>query len=192
MAPPRKRAGTLRCRDPDVEIAAAIQASLYEQPYRTVSLPLPERKPRSDMAGIVRADQDAEYLETIAELDRRDQIEQARLAKEQQKQQQENKAKLIERETILTLVETLEPEPEEGCEVKVVLPQGRIVSRKFAVNVNGNDVYLWVASQEEMFDGQKFPIPFRLAFGVQTVLERLETLEGQKISRRVQFRVLPL
>jgi hypothetical protein len=186
--------------DPDMAMAQAIEQSLREHAASHAPPQRPQNfqfryQPRAesppfDMSGFVRADQDAEYLETVREVQRRQQADRDRRAQEEANRKREIDAKVIERETILALVETLDPEPEDGCEVRVVLPRGRIVARRFAPEVNGNDVYLWISSQDEMFDRDKFPIAFRLVFGVQTVLERMETLEVQNIARRVQFRVL--
>ena len=141
-----------------------------------------------DGGDIIRRNQDSEYHEAEREMDRRERAQ-------RQKQKEEDKRAKARREederlavvrsvmksAVVNLARGLGDEPEDGVPVAVNLPSRRRIVRKFSVESLGEDVYTWVAGEDEMFQDDLTPLKFELRRVLGQILERDKTLDEQKL-----------
>jgi hypothetical protein len=83
-------------------------------------------------------------------------------------------------------------EPTNGVIISVCLPNAKRVTRKFGANDSGENIFAFVANNDEMFDEKSLPLNFGLICGGSQMvrLDRCRTLSEQGIERRVLLHVI--
>jgi hypothetical protein len=96
------------------------------------------------------------------------------------------------RQIIRRRADQLPPEPENGVTIAICLPDLKRVTRKFGAEEKGENVFVFVAKEDQMFDENWRPRKFELAMGGpgSPNLDRTRTLGQQGINRRSLLRVV--
>jgi hypothetical protein len=129
----------------------------------------------------IKARQDAEYEAMLAEQHEREAAEDRRMQERARSDQMQ--------QFILNQLqqdfEELGPEPSDGISVRIQLPSGRAINRKFPITSDGNDVYV-VAAHAIWREFGTPPLTFELR-SVNMVLQRDVTLEEQGFVQNTRF-----
>jgi hypothetical protein len=96
----------------------------------------------------------------------------------QEREIQAQKARVMER------VQQLGPEPSDGVQLRVRLPDGQPIGRRFGTNLNGEDVYDWVVTQMD-----DFILNFKLVWGSKE-LDKDQRLDEQGVIGNTLFMVV--
>ncbi|OHS98579.1 hypothetical protein TRFO_08876 [Tritrichomonas foetus] len=80
-------------------------------------------------------------------------------------------------------------EPQNGLLLAVALPSGQRISRKFNPDTIANDVYIWVAANENMVTSGARLDSFNIVGPTGTILDSQKTLNEQSIASRTLFSI---
>ena len=147
----------------------------------------------------IRCDQDAEYnealriaqqMEAAKARKRREEAELQRKLKEEREALED--VKLVQKQAILDLAQSLGDEPEDGVPIVVQLPNRKRITRKFKRDSEGSDVYTWVSAQNEMFVDETVPLSYDLVMMFGQVLDKEKTLDDQKVIKKTLINVMTL
>lgn len=161
--------------------------------------PLPTRTPSSQ----IREDQNQEYIRAEKQAKEQQEIENQRKELEQIEQnriEQENieKAKreaILRQKTkdqIFKLAQELAEPSSNSVQIAIMMPSRKRIIRKFSKNSPADDVYIFTAAQEELFDEDSVPIQFELVLSYGGTLKKGKTLEDQGITTSTLFNVITL
>jgi hypothetical protein len=95
------------------------------------------------------------------------------------------------RSSIRKRAEQIPPEKANGIAIAICFPDQKRILRKFDPTQSAEDVWAFVANNDQMFDGANRPMSFEIAFGTgNSVLDKTRTLAEQGITGRTMMRVL--
>ncbi|OHS95846.1 hypothetical protein TRFO_38005 [Tritrichomonas foetus] len=94
-----------------------------------------------------------------------------------------------ERDTIIALCGALQPEPTNGIRIAVQLPSGERKMRKFDKNTLGEDVFFWIANNDELFNEDGKPKRYYIQNADRKFDVNL-TLEEQGIIRATLLNII--
>lgn len=145
----------------------------------------PNRFPNRTDSGIDREEQNQEYLQALMLEKAREEHERelkgreeamARAAAESARKaaEEEKRMNQITRQSILDAAAKLPPPPAKGIQLAINCPSKKRLMRVFPANATANDVYIFVASQDEFFSPEGKPLKFVLGqtFGGNLDLEK--------------------
>ena len=149
-----------------------------------------------DGGDFIRENQDSEYHDAEREMERRERAKRRKQNEEDKREKARRdeadrlaEVRSVAKRAILELARALGEEPEDGVPVAVNLPSTRRIVRKFAVESKGEDIYTWVAGEDEMFQDDMVPLKFDLRMVLGQMLERDKTLDEQKLQRKFLLNV---
>lgn len=87
-------------------------------------------------------------------------------------------------------LQLLPPEPADGVQMAILLPNNKKVMRKCNLNEDANAIYTIVEGQENMYEKDDSLIPYKIIFGINNELLRNVPLVDQGIKSRNMFKVL--
>jgi hypothetical protein len=104
---------------------------------------------------------------------------------------EESKAELL-RQRIRQRADQIPPEPANGVTIAICMPDSKRVTRKFGVDDSAENVFAFVANNDQMFDEKANPFRFDLAQGRPGLpnLDRKRTLAQQGVCGRILLRVV--
>jgi hypothetical protein len=157
---------------------------LSYSPCRRWYGPRPGRKVESGL----RQNQDVDYWRAEQAASERSAREAAIRAEQQQKEQKTAADLKARHDAISARAAQVPPEPANGIQLAIVLPDRTRIMRKFSRDQSADDVAAFVANLKQLFDSKGRPIEFDLCCGM-TPLDRNQTLEQQGITGRTLLTV---
>ena len=141
---------------------------------------------------LIRMQQNQEYQEALEnaqeiERQRHREEEEERNNEEEAAEQHENYNKSIKEK-----FREIGEEPSDGLLLAVTLPDSTKITRRFAPNSLGNDVYIWVSSIDSMIESGHHFCGFNLVGPKGAIIEYDKSLHDQNIESRTMFSVLDL
>ena len=126
----------------------------------------PDNRPNRTVSGQIREEQNQEYIRVMNDMKRREMEENEKKEKEEKmraiaEEQIKNKRERIYNEKKKMLLD-LGNEPQNGVQICVQFPNGVRKSRKFDTSHLCDELFTFVAGQDELFDENKESIPFSL------------------------------
>jgi hypothetical protein len=138
-------------------------------------------------------EQDREFEEAIQEnIETNNRIAAAkRAAEEEETQRQTNARSRIEelRDLIRERASEIPPEPMNGIMIAICFPDMKRLTRKFGLDESCENIFAFVANDEQMFDDNSGPLKFSLMVGIVS-LNKEQTLAQQGLTTRTLVRVL--
>ena len=110
------------------------------------------------------------------------------VVKEQPKQVLEKKMTI--KDQYIEKAKKLGPEPSDGIRIGFTFHDGKRLIRKFNPKSKGNDLKVFIAACDQMFDKDGNPLGFTLQQNLGPKLELDQSLQKQGISKSVMFSVV--
>jgi hypothetical protein len=153
----------------------------------------PPSFPVRESSGVIREKQNEEFARAQFAEKQRQKEDDERRAKEERERQEKLQRKEQDRrrirEEIRGKAAALPPEKADGIVIAVTLPSRERIQRKFGLDQRAEDIFAFVADQEQLFDEAGNPKEFELSQGTDDVV-REKTLAEQGITRRTLLRVV--